>query len=115
MHRRGLLALPSLAALAAPAKAQSGLQLIVPYPPGGGNDVGARALAPLLERELAMPVVVLNRAGAASQIGLTQVARAAPDGRTIGYGLWPQATTLYLDPARQAPFTRASFTPLGCT
>ncbi len=114
MHRRLLLAQmvpPNL------TRAQSGdarpIQLIVPYPPGGGNDIGARALAPLLERELGVPVVVLNRAGAASQIGMTQVARAAPDGRTIGYGLWPQTTTLYLDPARQAQFTRASFTPLA--
>lgn len=121
--RRALLATPALALTLTPtstptltpsALAQSGgLQLIVPYPPGGGNDVGARALAPMLERELGMSVVVLNRAGAASQIGMTQVARAAPDGRTIGYGLWPQTTTLYLDPARQAQFTRASFTPLA--
>ncbi len=112
MQRRGLLALP--ACLPALAHGQSGgVQLIVPYPPGGGNDIGARALAPLLERELGMPVVVINRAGAASQIGMTQIARAAPDGRTIGYGLWPQTTTLYLDPARQAQFTRASFTPLA--
>lgn len=111
MRRRSLLAVPALLPVA--GRAQSGLQLIVPYPPGGGNDIGARALAPMLERELAMPVVVLNRAGAASQIGMTQVARAAPDGRTIGYGLWPQTTTLYLEAARQALFTRASFTPLA--
>lgn len=115
MHRRHILASPALL-LAARAGAQtlSGrtLQLIVPYPPGGGNDIGARALAPLLERELGLSVVVLNRAGAASQLGMGQVARAAPDGLTIGYGLWPQTTTLYLDPSRQTPFTRASFTPL---
>ena len=115
MHRRRVLAAPTLL-LAPRATAQSlsgrTLQLIVPYPPGGGNDIGARALAPLLERELGASVVVLNRAGAASQLGMAQVARAAPDGLTIGYGLWPQTTTLYLDPARQTPFTRASFTPL---
>lgn len=114
MQRRLLLALPALLS-ARMASAQDGrsLQLIVPYPPGGGNDIGARALAPLLERELGMPVVVLNRAGAASQIGMTQVARARPDGLTIGYGLWPQTTTLYLDASRQAQFTRESFTPLA--
>jgi tripartite-type tricarboxylate transporter receptor subunit TctC len=111
MRRRAVLALPLLAT---PALAQGRtLQLIVPYPPGGGNDIGARALAPMLERELGTPVVVLNRPGAASQLGMTQVARAAPDGLTIGYGLWPQATTLYLDPGRQTPFTRESFTPLA--
>jgi tripartite-type tricarboxylate transporter receptor subunit TctC len=114
MRRRGALALPLLLA-ARGAAAQDGrrLELIVPYPPGGGNDIGARALAPLLERELGMPVVVLNRPGAGSQIGMAQVARARPDGLTIGYGLWPQTTTLYLDAARQAGFTRDSFTPLA--
>lgn len=119
MHRRRFLAAPALLAASRPgtqsqAQSLSGrtLQLIVPYPPGGGNDIGARALAPLLERELGVSVVVLNRAGAASQLGMAQVARAAPDGLTIGYGLWPQTTTLYLDPGRQTPFTRESFSPL---
>jgi tripartite-type tricarboxylate transporter receptor subunit TctC len=60
-----------------------------------------------------MPVVVLNRPGAGSQIGMAQVARARPDGLTIAYGLWPQTTTLYLDASRQAGFTRDSFTPLA--
>lgn len=117
MRRRTILAAPL--ALTAPAFAQAPfpepgrrVELIVPYPPGGGNDTGARALAPLLERELGVPVIVLNRAGAASQIGMTQVARARPDGYTIGYGLWPQTTTLYLEPARQAQFTRESFSTL---
>ena len=116
MQRRMILAAPVL--LAAPrargqALAGRRLELIVPYPPGGGNDIGARALAPLLERELGLSVIVVNRAGAASQLGMAQVARAAPDGLTIGYGLWPQTTTLYLDPGRQTPFTRESFTPLA--
>ena len=112
--RRALLALPMLAA-AGGAAAQGGrsVELIVPYPPGGGNDVGARALAPLLERELGMSVVVQNWPGAGSQIGMAQVARARPDGLAIAYGLWPQTTTLYLDPSRQAGFTRESFTPLA--
>lgn len=114
LRRRALLALPALA-LAAGARAQGArtVELIVPYPPGGGNDIGARALAPLLERELGMAVVVQNRPGAGSQIGMAQVARARPDGLTIAYGLWPQTTTLYLDPGRQAGFTRESFTPLA--
>jgi tripartite-type tricarboxylate transporter receptor subunit TctC len=113
MRRRAAIL---LAALAAPALARAqarGIQIIVPYPPGGGNDLGARALAPMLETALDAPVVVLNRPGAASLIGMAQVARAAPDGTTIGYGLWPQTTTLYLNPARQAPFNRSSFTPLA--
>ncbi len=114
LRRRAMLALPALA-WAGGARAQGArtVELIVPYPPGGGNDIGARALAPLLERELGMAVVVQNRPGAGSQIGMAQVARARPDGLTIAYGLWPQTTTLYLDPGRQAGFTRESFTPLA--
>ncbi|MBR0671500.1 tripartite tricarboxylate transporter substrate binding protein [Neoroseomonas soli] len=114
LGRRALLALPALAPMrGALAQGSRTLELIVPYPPGGGNDTGARALAPLLERELGIPVVVQNRPGAGSQIGMAQVARARPDGLTIAYGLWPQTTTLYLDPSRQAGFTRESFTPLA--
>lgn len=112
--RRGLLLGGASLTLAQPALAQGRtVELIVPYPPGGGNDIGARALAPLLEKELGTPVVVQNRPGAGSQIGMAQVARARPDGLTIAYGLWPQTTTLYLDPARQTGFTRDSFTPLA--
>ncbi|MBW6400066.1 tripartite tricarboxylate transporter substrate binding protein [Roseomonas sp. HJA6] len=112
-RRQTLIGLVGLV-MARPVLAQGRtVELIVPYPPGGGNDIGARALAPLLERELGMPVVVQNRPGAGSQIGMAQVARARPDGLTIAYGLWPQATTLYLDPARQPGFTRGSFTPLA--
>lgn len=111
IRRRAALALLAVPAL---ARAQGRtVQIIVPYPPGGGNDLGARALAPMLERALDQPVVVINRPGAASLIGMGQVARAAPDGTTLGYGLWPQTTTLYLNPARQAPFDRSSFTALA--
>ncbi|MBR0651390.1 tripartite tricarboxylate transporter substrate binding protein [Roseomonas terrae] len=115
LRRRTVLALAAAAAVVTrPALAQGRtLELIVPYPPGGGNDIGARALAPLLERELGTPVVVQNRPGAGSQIGMGQAARARPDGLTIAYGLWPQTTTLYLDPSRQPGFTRESFTSLA--
>jgi tripartite-type tricarboxylate transporter receptor subunit TctC len=87
--------------------------VIVPYPPGGGSDISARVLAPVLERELGVPVVVVNRPGANSQIGLAQTVRARPDGYTLCYGLWPSTITLYLDPSRNAGFTRDSFTPLA--
>lgn len=87
--------------------------MIIPYPPGGGNDVTGRLLVPELERALGTSIVVMNRAGAGSQIGMQQLAEARPDGYTIAYGLWPSTITLYLTPGRTAPFTRDSFAPLA--
>ncbi|SDC92869.1 tripartite tricarboxylate transporter substrate binding protein [Belnapia rosea] len=89
------------------------VQVILPYPPGGGSDISARALAPVLERELGTTVVIVNRPGANSQIGMAQTARSRPDGYTLAYGLWPSTITLYLDVSRNAGFTRESFAPLA--
>jgi len=117
--RRAVLALPAL--MLGRAAAQPGgfpdpgraVQVIVPYPPGGGSDISARALAPALEKELGTPVVISNRPGANSQIGLAQTAQARPDGYTLCYGLWPSTITLYLDASRKVGFGRDSFTPLA--
>ncbi len=117
--RRALLSLPALHVGLARAQgvgfpeAGRPVQVIVPYPPGGGSDISARALAPILERELGTPVVIVNRPGANSQIGLAQTAQARPDGYTLCYGLWPSTITLYLDPSRRAGFGKDSFTPLA--
>ena len=108
-----LLLLGPATALAAFPEAGRPVTVIVPYPPGGGSDLSARALAPVLERELGAPVVIVNRPGANSQIGLAQTARARPDGYTLCYGLWPSTITLILDASRNAGFTRDSFTPLA--
>ncbi|MEO8279204.1 MAG: tripartite tricarboxylate transporter substrate-binding protein [Ideonella sp.] len=59
------------------------VRLIVPYPPGGGTDVMARVLAPLLRDDLGQPVVVENRPGAGGALGAAEVARATPDGHTL--------------------------------
>jgi tripartite-type tricarboxylate transporter receptor subunit TctC len=77
-----------LAALAAPAvaRAQEGgfptrqVRLIVPYPPGGGLDVLARAIADRLQPAWRQPVVVENRPGGSTVPGTDAVAKAAPDG-----------------------------------
>jgi tripartite-type tricarboxylate transporter receptor subunit TctC len=59
------------------------VRLIVPFPPGGGNDVIARFVAPQVEAQIKQPVVIDNRAGAQGIIGTQAVATAEPDGYTL--------------------------------
>lgn len=59
------------------------VRIVVPYPPGGGVDGMARAIADRLSSRWGQPVVVENRAGGATIIGAEAVARAAPDGTTL--------------------------------
>lgn len=84
------------------------ITLIVPFSAGGSTDVGARALAAGLEKELGVPFQVINRPGAGSQVAITELVRAKPDGYTIGYTVLPHTVTIYLDPDRQAIFNRQS-------
>lgn len=89
------------------------ISLIVPYTAGGSVDVAARLLAPALEKELGTSVQVVNRPEAGAQVGVTELARARPDGYTIGYTVLPTAITLYLDPERKAVFSRKDFAPIA--
>ena len=66
-----------------------------------------------LEKELGASVQVVNKPGAASQLALTELTRATPDGYTLSYAVLPTVTTHYLDPSRAAVYTRASFQPIG--
>ena len=82
---RRLLVAGLLAAAAGLAQAQSAapIRILVGFPPGGGTDAIARALADKLKDQLGAPVVVENRAGAGGQIAAQALKAAAPDGHTF--------------------------------
>ena len=83
------LALPVLPRAAhAQAYPTHPITMIVPYAPGGPTDTVGRVVAERMRAELGQPVVAENVAGAGGSLGLSRVARAAPDGYTINVGNW---------------------------
>ena len=94
------LALPALLAGAAPAMAADSypsqpVRLVVPFPPAGGTDVLSRLVFNKVGMATHWNVVVENRAGAGGNIGLDAVAKARPDGYTLGMG---QTANLAINP-----------------
>jgi tripartite-type tricarboxylate transporter receptor subunit TctC len=80
-------ALSALALLAAPAAAEDfpdrPIRLIVPFPPGGPNDIIARVIAQRMSELVKQPVLIDNRGGQGGVLGTEAVAKAKPDGYTI--------------------------------
>jgi tripartite-type tricarboxylate transporter receptor subunit TctC len=87
LKRRALLATPAIVPFAAYAQAawpSKTIRFIVPFAPGGGTDTSSRLICDQLSRVLGQQVVVDNKGGAGGNIGTTELARATPDGHTIG-------------------------------
>ncbi|MDQ0014861.1 tripartite-type tricarboxylate transporter receptor subunit TctC [Variovorax boronicumulans] len=82
----------AIALLAAPLFAHAAdfpskpIRFIVPYTPGGTTDLVARTVGQKVSEKLGQPVLIDNRGGAGGNIGMDAVAKAAPDGYTIGFG-----------------------------
>lgn len=79
-----LIALTALAAGAQDPWPSKPIRLVVPLPPGGGGDIVARIIGQELGKRLNQTIVVDNKPGAGSVIGTQAVARAEPDGYTLG-------------------------------
>jgi tripartite-type tricarboxylate transporter receptor subunit TctC len=105
-----------LAVLASPVVAQQDypnrpIRLIIPFPPGGSNDIVGRAIATQMGERLGKQVVVDNRTGAGGLIGTELASKAAPDGYTIlvisiSHSVNPWLYKLPYDPIK-------AFTPIG--
>ena len=124
--RRAALSLAATLAILAPHAARAAdaypakpVRFVVAFPPGGGTDIIARAIAQKLAERIAQQVVVDNRPGAGGNIGTDIVAKSAPDGYTMLMGsAGPLAINASLfgkmpfDPIKDlAPVTLAASTP----
>jgi tripartite-type tricarboxylate transporter receptor subunit TctC len=120
MQRRHLLtaAAAFVAASLPMAEAQAqtyperGIKLVVPYAPGGSADIAARLVADEWGKALGGSVFIENKAGAGGNLGVDAVAKAAPDGYTIGL----QTVSLAINPALTAkmPYdTLKDLAPIG--
>lgn len=78
-----LLGVSTSAIAQAAFPAQKPITLVVPFAPGGGNDILARAIAPKMRQLLGQSVIIENKPGAGGNLGAEFVARARPDGYTL--------------------------------
>jgi len=104
---------PAGPAQSQPAYPTRAVTLVVPFPPGGGTDTGARIVAQKLGQKWGQTVVVENKGGAAGMIGADLVAKARPDGYTLLMG---NIGTQAINPSlyKKMPYDAASaFAPVA--
>src|SRR3989442_964527 len=89
------------------------IRFVVPFPPGGGMDIVARAVGEKLSPRLGQPVVIENKPGAGTTIGTDAVAKSQPDGYTLLVsGIASQAIVHYMHPKRTFDMQR-DFAPVA--
>ncbi len=107
-------------ALAQTAYPDQPVKLVVPFGPGGSTDLSARLIAEYAGRELGQQIIVENRAGAGGSVGMEFVAKAKPDGYTLGMATMSThgansavyAGKLKYDPIKDfSPITNVATTP----
>lgn len=110
------LTLAGLLGLATPAQAQQypeqPISIVVPYSPGGGVDIITRLVTPGMSDTLSQQLIVENRPGGGTNIGMAYVARAKPD----GYTLYTASNTITANKALYSKLTfdpTTDFTPVG--
>ncbi|TCZ66079.1 Bug family tripartite tricarboxylate transporter substrate binding protein [Roseicella aquatilis] len=116
IQRRALLAatlaVPALAHAQATWPNEKPVEVIVPFPPGGGVDIMTRLVMPLVAARIpGMTAVVTNKPGAGSQLGLEAVFNAAPDGYTLGATSTPAHSAIPIE--RAARYRALDFTFLA--
>jgi len=87
------------------------VKMIVPFTAGGSTDIIARLTADALRKELGQPFIVENKGGAAGALGTAEVARAQPDGYTLGVAT-VSSMVVYLAAKSKPDYTLESFVPI---
>jgi tripartite-type tricarboxylate transporter receptor subunit TctC len=87
------------------------IRLVVPYPPGGPNDLIARVVGQKLTELMGQPVIIVNRPGASTMIGAEAVAKAPADGYTLLLGNTVLGTTTLL--YKHVTYSLADFVPIA--
>jgi tripartite-type tricarboxylate transporter receptor subunit TctC len=107
----GAIASPAIARAQERWSPERAITMIVAFAPGGGTDAAARTLARAMEKDLGQSVLIVNRAGAGGEIGWAELARARPDGYTIGFINTPNIVTIPIE--RRARYRLEDFTPIA--